>query len=76
MDADPEQRGARERVVEQFQAAHRELVQMCKRQWNGQPAIRWSIPSEKADSDVIVGDALREAIALLKEEFQKTTDAS
>jgi hypothetical protein len=52
---DPEKRAARERVVEQLQAAHRELVQMYKRQCNGQPAIRWSIPSKKADSDVIVG---------------------
>jgi hypothetical protein len=33
-----------------------------------QPAIRWSTPSEKADSEVIVGEALREAIALLKED--------
>jgi len=63
---DLEKRAARERVVEQLQAAHRELVQMYKRQFNGQPAIRWSIPSKKADSDVIVGDALRDAIALLR----------
>jgi hypothetical protein len=27
------------------------------------PTIRWSTPSEKADSEVIVGEALREAIA-------------
>jgi hypothetical protein len=70
---DPEKRAARERVVEQLQAAHRELVQMYKRQCNGQPAIRWSIPSKKADSDVIVGDALREAIALL-EDSQELAD--
>ena len=72
---DPEKRAARERVVEQLQAAHRELVQMYKRQCNGQPAIRWSIPSKKADSDVIVGDALREAIALLKDDSQELADA-
>jgi hypothetical protein len=70
---DPEKRATRERVVEQLQAAHRELVQMYKRQCNGQPAIRWSIPSKKADSDVIVGDALREAIALL-EDSQELAD--
>jgi hypothetical protein len=72
---DLEKRAARERVVEQLQAAHRELVQMYKRQFNGQPAIRWSIPSKKADSDVIVGDALRDAIALLKEDSQELADA-
>ena len=72
---DPEKRAARERVVEQLQVAHRELVQMYKRQCNGQPAIRWSIPSKKADSDVIVGDALRDAIALLKEDSQELADA-
>ena len=72
---DPEKRAARrERVVEQLQAAHRELVQMYKRQCNAQPPIRWSIPSKKADSDVIVGDALREAIALLKEDSQEMGD--
>ena len=71
---DPEKRAARERVVEQLQVAHRELVQMYKRQCNGQPAIRWSIPSKKADSDVIVGDALREAIALLEEDSQELAD--
>jgi hypothetical protein len=38
------------------------------------PAIRWSIPSKKSDSDVIVGDALREAIALLKEDSQEMAD--
>jgi hypothetical protein len=48
---------------------------MYKRQCNGQPAIRWSIPSKKADSDVIVGDALRDAIALLKEDSQELADA-
>jgi len=68
---DPEKSAARERVIEQLQAAHRELVQMYKRQCSGQPAIRWSIPGKKSDSDVIVGDALREAIALLNEDFQE-----
>ena len=71
---DPEKRAARERVIEQLQAAHRELVQMYKRQCSGQPAIRWSIPGKKSDSDVIVGDALREAIALLNEDSPEMAD--
>src|SRR5688572_17841697 len=69
--------GAGEALAKKLQRAHDELSDAVDRQWHGYAALRLSIPARPDhDTDLIIGSALREAIALLTEQSRQQEAAA
>jgi hypothetical protein len=50
-----------------LERAHRELCEAVKRQWDGKPAFKLSIPARPdEDSDLVIGSAITDALAFLQ----------
>lgn len=63
-------------AIDKLEKAQKELGEMCERQWAGGAAIRWRIPAEKSDSDMVIFDAIETAISVLKTHIAKTEAGS
>lgn len=65
-----------EALVTMLEAAHAELVACVQRQWAGKHALALSIPARpEHDSDLIIGAALRDALAFLRQREGRTLAA-
>lgn len=55
-------------LIDRLEAAHQELCDAVERQWNGEAALKMSIPARlDHDTDLIIGTAITDAINALKE---------
>lgn len=64
-------------LIAQLDAAHDELVAAVRRQWDGAPAFKLSIPAQPdRDTDLLIGAALRAARAALQREADATASRS